>query len=1147
MRYIVVFVLFLHIALASLVAEYRMDNCHVDSNAIFVDASGNGYDAVSHLVGVESNKTLGGIMCYAGDFTHVPASDSSDEDDDYVVVPSGVLDGKTDFTITLWVKTTQNVSTLVSAVNGDTTYNELWLYIRNGSQMWLYLQDRRKRLDFGKNIADGIWHFIALTRSISFWGSRVKLYLDGEEVDSGWILFNKDPLYVKGLVLGQDQDSVLGRFQISQELNGYMDEVKFFDSALDSDAIEEIFRNEKALRNWDGTERICCCDIEVDASLLTPLQMQSGWVEIKNSYDDPVWTHVSFQKPFSSRPVVFMVANNKGGDPASIRIKNVTTQGFDVVIAEPQGRDGPHIAQRVGFLAINEGVHQLDGHIIEVGRVNTTKIQGTFAQGDKGWEEVKTKVTFCEPAVLANIQTMNNEINPVPRKPSKPWMTAVVSVDNKTKNLYFALDRSETYDGEVDEAETIGYIVSNADFAGSFVDSTGRSILFEIQKRSKYFVGWDNECRKVNFLHNYSQTPIAIGWKDSRYGNNGGWFRICSIDSASVGFVVDEDTAQDGERWHIPEDGAIYAFSDAFVIDEIKEERSFRFDAIDTFRDINDRNISTKIVNKKFSLTIISLDYNATGYQEFNGTVCVQIVDHDHNDTNVTGWTKLQLSDQNSSLWQNIVVDRAIKRAKVKIAWKEEVNESCPLGNEDNQTLSSDSFAIRPLRFTLQLPSIAYAKDDFNFSAKAFDNNNNPTKDYNETYNDSFTIDAKETKLGCLNGTLAVTQFQFKDGQASGIDANYTEIGDINITLKEINGSEFAQIDADDTNDSMRLIEPVSQILRVKPYKIAIQEVNVSTSIGKDWLYIIKDGNISEMNLTVGARVQALDKDGGLLEDFNATCYSEDLHVQFWYDEDLTANTHPIGVKYVGTISDDTALLSDCNKSILFPKSLFHAGEGYRAYAFDINSTFYQPLSPIQLRLQKATITENTLSKVVENSENIDKNITFYYASLHVKDLYTSKEDDNTTVKVLVYDKAASPYTHGWKELIIDWYLMQKDDMSQIALSKITEDFDYDSVQISDMATTFLPEINGTRSIGISNPSKHPNAFLHLNIPMWLWYSANKKATFAKDQSCAHHPCIHYRYFDVSDDRSSVQSGEVSGVDFEQNVSQRKRGLKVFR
>lgn len=64
-----------------------------------------------------------------------------------------------------------------------------------------------------------------------------------------------------------------------------------------------------------------------------------------------------------------------------------------------------------------------------------------------------------------------------------------------------------------------------------------------------------------------------------------------------------------------------------------------RFDAWDTFRGIADRNISTKIAGKSFTLTVASLDATRTVAQDFNGTVCAAIVDSAG--TPITDWAQL--------------------------------------------------------------------------------------------------------------------------------------------------------------------------------------------------------------------------------------------------------------------------------------------------------------------------------------------------------------------------------------------------------------------------------------------------------------------------------------------------------------------------
>ena len=598
--------------------------------------------------------------------------------------------------------------------------------------------------------------------------------------------------------------------------------------------------------------------------------------------------------------------------------------------------------------------------------------------------------------------------------------------------------------------------------------------------------------------------------------------------------------------WKKPGDSGytIVPKSNLFYCSTSSQVRSYRFDAIDLQRDLDDRNISTKIVGKRFSLKIIAIDESARKNREFNGTVCAKIVENSAKQRALTGWYKFFFRNANSAIWKDIEIKEAIKDAKVKITWKKGVDATCPLSSEDNATLSTDNFAIRPLKFILQLPPLAYAKDSFIFNAFAVDAQKHPAKNYNEVFKDSLHIEANETKRGCKRGTIDLKPFSFHNGVAKDIEATYSEIGDINITLYEKEGSEFAKVDEDDTNAMLRLIAPASQTITIKPYKIRVDTIKVKSATKKSWLYMVKDSDISEMNVSVGAKVKVLDKEDNTLDDFNESCYGEDVKVKFWYEVNKSKNSSTVSVKYVGTTSDAIAHLDDCNKSIVLPQSLFKNGEAYKEYAFDINSTFFHPLSPISLRLKKATIVQNTLAKVTQ-PKYADSNITFYYGYVRTHDLYTSKRDDSTKAQILVYDKTDSIYTRNWEEIIINWYLMEADNISQLGMSKVTEGFDYNSLSIGDLDIVLSPIHHGKFTITIANPKKYPNAFLHFTIPSWLWYSADKKANFSTTKDCAHHPCVHYRYF--SEHSSNVKSGKVTGVGFEQNVSKHRRGVKLFR
>ncbi|MCH9697511.1 MAG: H-type lectin domain-containing protein [Gammaproteobacteria bacterium] len=80
-----------------------------------------------------------------------------------------------------------------------------------------------------------------------------------------------------------------------------------------------------------------------------------------------IWQTVNFQQPFQTPPHVFLFAQtSNGGQPPIIRVRNVTTTGFEVAINEeerlvPSG----HIAETLAFLAVEnpaqQGTIMIDG------------------------------------------------------------------------------------------------------------------------------------------------------------------------------------------------------------------------------------------------------------------------------------------------------------------------------------------------------------------------------------------------------------------------------------------------------------------------------------------------------------------------------------------------------------------------------------------------------------------------------------------------------------------------------------------------------------------------------------------------------------------------------------------------------------------
>ncbi|MBT8098098.1 MAG: H-type lectin domain-containing protein, partial [Gammaproteobacteria bacterium] len=81
-------------------------------------------------------------------------------------------------------------------------------------------------------------------------------------------------------------------------------------------------------------------------------EMEMGSVTVQDTFVTPAWTSVTFQQPFATTPLVFALPTNQGSDPATLRIRNVSTVGFEVLATEPSANDGLHVQMTTAYLAI---------------------------------------------------------------------------------------------------------------------------------------------------------------------------------------------------------------------------------------------------------------------------------------------------------------------------------------------------------------------------------------------------------------------------------------------------------------------------------------------------------------------------------------------------------------------------------------------------------------------------------------------------------------------------------------------------------------------------------------------------------------------------------------------------------------------------
>ncbi|QOP42912.1 hypothetical protein FJR45_02680 [Sulfurimonas sediminis] len=578
-----------------------------------------------------------------------------------------------------------------------------------------------------------------------------------------------------------------------------------------------------------------------------------------------------------------------------------------------------------------------------------------------------------------------------------------------------------------------------------------------------------------------------------------------------------------------------------------------------------ENNLTTQIVNNPYGLYILSKDaltqtapsaaditkvslkyYDDGNTTDCGGNLLADVVKCDDststtcNDTNASG----------CAYYADMTIDRAVKCVQVYIEGRDQNNTSL----DTNSSYSSDDYAARPVKFTLNvttLPLVAGA--DFNTTFQALDANNNPSTDYNETRNSSFRVDANITKITCTLGSFSMENFSFANGQKSDVNASYSEVGDLNITIKEINGSEFAKVDADDTNDNQRVIEQNSTTVSFAPHHFSIINYTFTrNNPDQDWRYM---ANVNDANISIAFNVRAQNEQNQTTQNFDALCAATDVGIKI----DLNTTNDDANASYFERINNTATTghdknLSNMNFNATVNDSNFSAGDSTQIeYALNVYRVFNTPKEP-----RTITVTEvNTTSSTVINRGLTPENNSskFYYARLYTQDLATSQATDTVQAKVLVYDSLADGYVSDLNltEELSHWYhfIPQNENTNgDILALNVSRTTNKKAADDDGMSATVSFDTNGTFSITVNNPNENTlTHYIHLDVSPWIWYVHENFGSDYNESigsSCSEHPCIKYN-FNTQSSGTGVSSGNVNGVSFDANVSKNSRGIRLLR
>lgn len=423
------------------------------------------------------------------------------------------------------------------------------------------------------------------------------------------------------------------------------------------------------------------------------------------------------------------------------------------------------------------------------------------------------------------------------------------------------------------------------------------------------------------------------------------------------------------------------------------------FDAWDTDKDISDRNISTKIVNKDFNLTIASINDTNDAIETKPGIDIEYYLKDMIQENNISSNASFDVNDTSEINASYSNIQSAYKDVKVifKVCATYDgstyggypfANCSSDCSSNDYQTTkipcyrhfeSSDNFALRPKIFSISnVPNMIRSGNEFNLTLKALDYNDNPTQDYNDSIQVkgvSASLEYEDNNSNCFTGDLSLTSaVNFANGEAN-VTLQYTEVGDVNLSLEDSNGSEFAKEDDDDTSDTDRFISTATTTLHALPDHFAVDAV-FSNYDDNNFTYI--SDNLF-MSATLDMNITAQNTEDGTTQNYNSQCYAQNIDANISYTINNEVNPRTVFYKETNTTDFNATSITfnDLNSSYF---TVDNNGTATLHVTLNFDRNISNNLNPFSM-----VITDMNISDVndTQGYTLLNQNAIFVYGRTH--------------------------------------------------------------------------------------------------------------------------------------------------------------------
>ncbi|MFK7924378.1 MAG: PQQ-dependent sugar dehydrogenase, partial [Bacteroidia bacterium] len=264
--------------------------------------------------------------------------------------------------------------------------------------------------------------------------------------------------------------------------------------------------------------------------------------EVGQASIDHNWQTINLKHSYIRPIIVAGTPSYVGTDPVTVRVRNASSNSFEIRLEEWDCQDQTHGLETVAYFVVEAGIHTLP---------NGKKLMADTLSLDQNFVDHPFPQSFgLTPVVLT--QTMSvREISPI----------TVRQDDNHASPTAFRLKLQEVEGSDgVHIPEMVGYIAIEAgDFDGY--------LAFEVQQSNNLVEEvWDT----LAFGQNYEQETLFLGQIASYNGSDVCALRYRAGKGDQVELFLEEETCGDNEIAHSLEEVAYFSFSEAgFVIGEI--------------------------------------------------------------------------------------------------------------------------------------------------------------------------------------------------------------------------------------------------------------------------------------------------------------------------------------------------------------------------------------------------------------------------------------------------------------------------------------------------------------------------------------------------------------------------------------------------